>query len=349
MAEVCVTCLEKLPLNQDLTSPRGLPYENGRIVQVDEKYFHVCFTCQKVHHLACIKDWHGRQQNCPQCRDPSHAPEWHRQLYQLALVAAGLVGFAVMSHVTAAAVRLPQRVVWARERLYFGLPRQFFAAWTSLFLGFPLGSAFAMRCGMEYDVRTRRPAQPVDRQHPLPIVRPRWKHDWTLVAGSWVALWGSIIAMQTLFGLIATQRSGVPLRNLWVLDHRMSLPEIVRHKIEMAITLGNVVGGATAAIGFTVVWNHMQPTVGDTAQKRKDRYWRVATTMGGLVVASHLLTIILKECACIPRRQAWHAWAIAKLFKGDPPIHSRSLAIATAVTIAPIVFVSPYLVWVGRD
>ena len=267
------------------------------------------------------------------------------------MILAGLAGFVVMSHVTAAAVGLPQRVVWARERLYFGLPRQFYAAWIGLLVGFPLGAACVERMGQEWDFRTRKPTEAPKHQHPKDRVRPRWRREWNLVAGSWIALWTGVITMQILFGKIVASRNGIPLRSLWVLSQRARLPVLLRQKMEMAITLGNVFGAGAGLMGFTVMWDGLRPdgTVGDTAEKRAERYSEVATTMVGLLVASHLFTIFIKEWACTPRRQVWHGFGIAKLFKGDPTLHSRQLVLATAALAVPWAFLPSHAAWVGRD
>lgn len=347
----CAICKEDLAPPEKLVSPRGLAWVNGRIARIAEKIlYYACFSCgQTVMHQTCAENWLKVDPKCPCCNAPSHAPVWHRQLYHVSLVAAGLVGFVVMSHVTAAAVGLPQRVVWARERLYFGLSRQFYAAWTSLLVGFPLGAACVQRLGQEWDFRTRQPTEAPKHQHPPPVVRPRWRHEWNLVAGSWVALWTGVITMQILFGKIAASQNGIPIRNLWVLSQRSRLPELLRHRMEMAVTLGNVLGAGGGLVGFTFLWDGVQSTAGDTSQKRAERFWEVATTMAGLLVASHLFTLFIKEWACTPRRQVWHGFGIAKLFKGDPTLHSRKLALATAALAAPFVLVPAYVAWVGRD
>ncbi len=382
----CYICQRKVPGPQEIGSPRGDPWEYGRIISAVEnatkQFFWACFQCGEHVHLTCAKEnKRARGVACPNpyCDAGDQAPRWHRDLYRSGLVAAGLAGFVVMSHVTAAAVGLPQRVVWARERLYFGLPRQSYAAWAGLLVGFPLGSVCLERSWQEWDYRTRQPDKESQiwgaaflrsliqqwnlwtglaeekpkavrqHQHPPPIVRPRWRHEWNLVAGSWVAMWTGVITMQILFGKIVASRNGIPMRNLWVLSQRAQLPVVLRHKMEMAVTLGNVFGVGTGLFGYTVLWDGMQSSPGDMAAKRANLFWEVAATMAGLLVASHLFTLFIKEWACTPRRQVWHGFGIAKLFKGDPTFHSRKLALATATLAVPFVFVPAYFVWVGRD
>jgi Ring finger domain len=335
MSDKCVICQDgfKRPLG-DQTSPRSVPSSPASMIRkVGGEKIHQ-MGCGHWFHPGCARDWLDQKSNCPMCQKPvEKEPVQYRRLRLLTLVATGFVGFAVTSHLTAAVVRLPQHAVWLRDRLYFGLPSQFGAAWLSLFGGFALGAEGAVRVGIAWNKEKE----------------VEWRHDWKLIVGSWTALWGGVLAGQALLGLIVARTNDIPIRNLWVLSERAHLPQVVRHRMEMAVTAGNTLGVGLGAVGYSYGWQLLDVESADTERGRKRTYGTVVTAMIGLLVASHLFTIAMKEFACLPRRQVWHGFGIAKLFKDRPSLHSRKLALATCLMTAPVVFLPTYYLWVGKD